>query len=66
MKYKKYKNMMDHLIVLLANLIKSGDFGAGQPILLITQGLTVCNRIAFPLSYYDVFHSIVPLCDQRS
>ena len=57
---------MDHLIVLLANLIKSRDFGAGQPILLTMQGLTVCNRTAFPLSYYDVFHSMVLLCDQRS
>ena len=57
---------MDHLIVLFANLIKSGDFGAGQPILLTTPGLTVCNRAAFPLSYYDVYHSMVLLCDQRS
>ena len=57
---------MDRIIVLFANLIKSGDFGAGQPILLTTQGLTVCNKIAFPLSYYDVFHSMVLLCEKCS
>ena len=57
---------MNHLIVLLVYLIKSRDFGAGQPILFTTQGLTVCNRTAFPLSYYDVCHSMVLLCDQRS